>query len=66
MLVRFIFITLLLFFYTKLISQESPEAEKENPILFTEFVMGYAGGSVNGSTLGALVNYQSDKKLQRQ
>lgn len=37
--------------------------EKTNPIIFTEFMLGYAGGSSQGLASGINLNYQTDNHL---
>ena len=37
--------------------------DKSNPILYTEFVAGYAGGNAEGFTIGTTFNYQKKTDL---
>lgn len=39
------------------------KSEKPNPVLFIESIVGYAGGSAHGPTIGAELNYQQRKNL---
>ena len=49
---------------TLVFSQESDvENQKSNPIFYAEAIMGYAGGSAHGPTIGVEFNYQIKKNL---
>lgn len=53
-------------FETAVFSQEvedSKKVQKDNPIVFAELLLGMAGGSANGPTIGVTVNYQEQKNL---
>lgn len=46
-----------------LITWNSFSQEKTNPILFTEFILGFADGGSQGFTSGVNLNYQKDSHL---
>lgn len=44
-------------------AMDSTRIKKDNPIVFAEFLLGLAGGSANGGTLGFTANYQENNNL---
>lgn len=64
---RYLFVPIFYFLISEpIFSQDGNQTnstEKNTPILFAEMIIGWAGGSASGPTIGTTVNYQKEKHL---